>query len=167
MNHRGFTVVEFLVTLAVGGMVLAGIVPAIFQMTVGLTRNNGEGIALSDIQNAAHWLTRDLQMAHTTDLIDLAPPVSQVTLSWNDLTEWAVNEGSVSHSATYTYSGTTLQRNYDGQVSIVARHLTYVGFSINGRLVTVTLTSSPEDLMPRSSETRTYLIYLRPGEEWY
>ena len=99
-------------------------------------------------------------MGQSTDLVDGAPEVSQMTLSWNDSTWWAKQEESISHSVIYTYSGTALQRNYDGVVTTVGRQLTNVRFSLDGRMVTITLISSLEE-DPRSAVTRNYKIYMR------
>ena len=161
MNQKGFTLIEILVAMLVGGMITAGVITGIFQIVYGAGEIKRESVALADIDNAAHWLTRDVVLGQSTDLVDGAPlPVSQMTLTWDDSTWWAEQEESVSHSVIYTYSGTALQRNYDGVVTTVGRHLTDVGFSLDGRLVTITLTSSPEG-EPRSTVTRSYTIYMR------
>lgn len=160
MNQKGFTLIEMLVAMAVGGMLMAGIVTAVFQIVYGAGQIKRESVALADIDNAAHWLTRDVVLGQSTDLVDGAPAVSQMTLTWNDSTWWAEQEESVSHSVIYTYSGTALQRNYDGVVTTVGRHLTDVGFSLDDRLVTITLTSSLEE-EPRSAVTRNYKIQMR------
>ena len=158
MNQKGFTLIEILVAMLVGGMITAGVITGIFQIVYGAGEIREESVALADIDNAAHWLTRDVVLAQNTDL-DPGPPV-KMTLTWNDSTWWAEQEESVSHSVIYTYSGTDLQRNYDGVVTTVGRQLTDVGFSLDGRLVTITLTSSPEE-EPRSAVTRSYTIYMR------
>ena len=160
MNQKGFTLIEILVAMLVGGMITAGVITGIFQIVYGAGQIREESVALADIDNAAHWLTRDVVLGRSTDLVDGEPQVSQMTLTWNDSTWWAEQEESVSHSVIYTYSGTALQRNYDGVVTTVGRHLTDVGFSLDGRLVTITLTSSPEE-EPRSTVTRSYTIYMR------
>ncbi len=176
MKQRGFTLIEILVAMALGGLVIGTAAPAIFQVVRGSARSNGMAVALSDIDNAAHWLTRDVGQAlpntpenpNNITLIDGAQPVSHMTFSWMALTTCAAQVGSVSHSITYTQTGTELVRVYDAgmpdeQVSVVGNHLTNVGFSISGRLVTVTLTSSSTSFTPRVTETMTYLIYLRSG----
>lgn len=161
MNQKGFTLIEILVAMAVGGMVMTGIVTGIFQILLGTGQIRVESVALADMEDAAHWLSRDIPMGQTIGgLVDGGPTESDMTIIWNDYTWWAQQEESVAHSIAYTYSGTGLQRNYDGVVTTVGRHLTSVGFSLNGNLVTVTLTSSP-DMFPRSTVTRSYLIRLR------
>lgn len=161
MNQKGFTLIEILVAMAVGGMIMTGIVTGIFQILHGTGQIRVESVALADIESAAHWLSRDIPMGEGTDLVDGGPTESDMTIIWNDYTWWAQQEESVAHSVAYTYSGTELQRSYDdGVVTTVGRHLTEVGFSLNGNLVTVTLTSSP-DMFPRSTVTRSYKIRMR------
>jgi prepilin-type N-terminal cleavage/methylation domain-containing protein len=164
MNQKGFTLIELLVAVAILGIVVVGIVSSIFQIVQGGTQIAGKSVALADIDNAAHWLTRDIVMGQSTDLVYDDPPTGNMTMTWNDLTGWAEAEESISHSAVYTHSGTQLLREYDSanNTTIVGRHLTDVGFSIDidGNLVTVTLTSSPDGVRA-STVTRKYLIRMR------
>lgn len=164
MKKNGFTLIELLVYLAIGSIVITAIVSGIFQITYGQGRIKGETIALNDIDNASHWLTRDIVMGQSTDLLEGAEPANQIALAWIDFTGGVGNE--VSHYVIYTYSETEteLQRDYDGVVTTIGRYLTDVGFSLDGHFVTVTLTSSP-DTFPRVTVTRTYVIQLRTKEE--
>ena len=162
MNQKGFTLIELVVALAILGIVVVGIVTSIFQIMQGRAQIAGKSVALADIDNAAHWVTRDIVMGQSTDLEDGALPTGNMTMTWEDLTSWAQEEESISHSANYIYSGTQLLREYDSanNTTIVGRHLTDVGFSINGTMVTVTLTSSPDGVRA-STVTRRYLIRMR------
>lgn len=163
MSARGLTLLEILVALALTGLMMTAIAPLIFQIMKGTARDSGEAVALADIDLAAHWISRDIIQGSTTDLIDAQSPETHMRLDWTDLTGWGESEGPIAHTITYTYDAPTgeLERDFDGQVSIVGHHLTDVGFSISGRTVTVTLTSSPDSFNPRPVERRTYSFYLR------
>ena len=164
MNQNGSTLLELLVGVGVGGIFMSAVVFSIFQITTGTAQSNGDAVALADMDKAAHWLTRDISQAQTTNLVGGAPAVSDLTLTWDDLTDWAAGEGNVSHSVTYTFSEPQLQRYFDGgATTTVGLHLTRVDFSISGRVVTITLTSSPDSYFPRPTETRKYVLYLRPA----
>lgn len=160
MNQKGFMLIELLVGMVVGGMIMAVTIGGIFQILQGAAQTSGKSVALADIDNAAHWITRDMVMVQSTNCVDGAPAVANITMTWDDVTNWALEEGTNSHCVTYTHSGTELQRNYDGVVTTAGRYLTDVGFSMNGRLLTVTLTSCLERT-PRYAVTRRYLVQMR------
>ncbi len=138
---------------------MLGVVSGIFQIVQGRVGIVQKSTAMVDIDNTAHWLARDLILAQTTSLNPEASPVSEITLNWSDMTAWAQDEGSVAHSVSYTLSGTQLLRNYDDEVITVGKYLTNVGFSIDGKLITVTLTSCPG--LPGSTVTRSFLVKMR------
>ena len=160
MNQKGFTLIEMLVALGVGTVLLVGVVGSVFLIMRETPEIRKEAVVLADIERAAHWLTRDVVMGLNTDLVDGALPVAQMTVNWNDYTKAADLEEAVSHSVTYTYSGSELQRNYDGVVTIVGSHLTNVEFSLNDSFVTVTLTSSIDE-ESSSTVTRSYKLLMR------
>lgn len=162
MKQQGFTLVELLVAAGIASVIMASLVPTLFQMLRSSARNAGITGALGDIDVATHWLTRDVLQGQNTDLVDGAPPVSHILLTWEDSTTWTTNGPPVAHYVSYTYAGTELQRDYDGQITTVGRYLTVVEFSLQGRSITLTLTSSPDSFTPRSSRTMSYILTLRP-----
>ena len=163
MNQKGFTLIEMLVALAVGTVILLGVVGSIFLIMRGVPDIRREVSALADVERAAHWLTRDVAMGQETNLVNNDSPVAQMTVTWNDYTKAAELEEAVSHSVSYTWSSETgeLQRNYDGTVTIVGSYLTNVGFSRSDDSITVTLTSSIVDGELSSTVTRSYEILMR------
>ena len=111
------------------------------------------------MRNTMEWLSRDIQMAKTTTLVDEALPVSApVTLSWTD----EFGGTTTSHSATYDLVGTDIRRTYDGATHTVGRNVTSVTFSLQGRLITVDLTST-DDKWADVSKQFTHYFYLRPS----
>jgi len=160
MKQKGFTLVELLVALPIGTAILLVIVASLFQIEQGRVEITGKSAAMMDIDNAAHWLTRDLVLAQATDLTPGADPVPAMFMAWSDLTHWAGDNGTILHSANYSLSGTRLLRTYDGETTIIGRYITDIGFSIDGKLFTITLTSRPGRL-PESAITRTVSIRMR------
>ena len=159
MKQKGFTLIELLVALPIGAAILAVVVASIFQIAQGRVGIAQKSVAMGDIDNAAHWLARDLVLAQDTSLTPGLPPTNSMTLNWSDLTHWALDEGSIAHSVSYVLSGTQLLRTYDGEVTIVGRYITNVGFSIDNRVFTLTLTSCPG--LPGSTVTRSFSSEMR------
>ncbi len=172
-NQKGFTLIEVLVAVAILGLVVSVISISIIQIITGTERNNAKIIALADIEHAAAWLNQDLLMAQTIlvsdgqneDPLVYGQPVDLVTgdtliLNWTD---YYGGDATV-HQSQYYVLDTRLMRDYDGQVANIASYISRAEFSIDDsdklELVTVTLTSFPENISERS-ETKTYRIYRR------
>jgi len=154
-GQKGTTLVEVLVATAIVGLIVGALVTAIHQFITTTERGNQKLRALHDVQNLGHWLTLDGERAQSTNLIDGAPAVASMTVSWT-------NEGQV-QTSTYSLSGTELKRDLNGTVTTVARHVSTAGFSVAGRLATVTISSTPEGRWG-VSEQATYQIWLRPTD---
>ncbi len=113
-GQKGFTLIEILVTLAVGAVLLSGVVTAIFQTLRITTSASPQITALEDIKNVAYWVGKDMVSANATNLVDGALPMSSLSGNW---TTWYADNStgtykSVSHSANYTLSGGKVVRNY-------------------------------------------------------
>lgn len=162
MKQKGFTFIEVIVALGVGTVILSGIVGSIFMIMHGVPKIRDEIVALTDIERAAHWLTRDVPLGGNTNLVDAAPPVAQMTLIWFDYTKVSELEENQSHSVSYTWSPGTgeLQRNYDGLITVAGVRLANVGFSLDGEIVTIILSSYVGE-GSESTVTRTYKILMR------
>jgi prepilin-type N-terminal cleavage/methylation domain-containing protein len=159
MKQKGYTLLELLVVISITGFIVLVIGSSFAQIMRGRVDIAQKSVAMTDIDNAAHWLTRDLVLAQTISLTEGAPATSNMTLNWSDRTAWAADEGTVMHSVNYALSGTRLLRNYDGEVSTIGRYLTTANFSIDGKVFTITLTSRPGQ--PGSTVTRNYEIEMR------
>ncbi|MBI4181042.1 MAG: prepilin-type N-terminal cleavage/methylation domain-containing protein [Chloroflexi bacterium] len=161
MNQKGFTLIELLVALAVGGVLLIGLVLSIQQLLVGTDRTNSQVVAVTDASNAANRIREDLLMAQSTDLTDGNPvPQSSVTLAWTDQTRFG-SSNPTSHDSSYVLSGTNLRRTYDGTLSIVGRTITSLGFTQNGRVINVVITATGSGIA-KKSETLRFSVHMRP-----
>ena len=155
MRQKGFTLIELLVALAVGGILIWGIVVTIHNVTWGTSRTNSQVVALTDVHQAALRLKKDLQMAQSADLpldgttVTLSPGGDTVTLEWFDYTSF-VEEENKDHSSLYELSGNgELRRTYDETTSIVGRNITYVDITQDGRVIKVVITATEGDATPR------------------
>jgi len=160
MRQRGFTLIEVLVVLAIGSVLMTSALLTLQQVVWGTLRAGSQTMALTDVNFAAASIKEDIEMAQSTNLIDGNPvPQSSVTLTWIDYTLFT-SATQTHHSSMYTLSGTKLLRTYDGTVSIVSRHITSIGFTQNGRVVTVSVTATGTDV-PQRSKTFNFSMRMR------
>jgi len=163
MNQKGFTLIEILVAMVVGGMVMAVALLSTYQVVWGSARASDQVVALTDVNFAALWIKQDLQMAQNTDLIDGDPvPKSSISLRWVDATDFEPEEDR-NHSCNYTLSGNELLRNYDGTVTVVGRYISSIGFTQNGKVVTCDVTATGPGI-PEREEMLGFniLTHMRP-----
>ena len=146
-KQKGFTVVELLIAIAITGLIVSFLGTAIHQIITVTEYGNDKLTAMHELQNAAHWVSLDGQMASTANTSDGL----LLTLSDNS-------------SISYTLAGTVLRRSAQGSQMTLARNISNLTFTIENRIITVNLTSSPAGRQ-NVSEQGIYKIFLRPGEE--
>jgi len=136
MRQKGFTLIEVLVAMAVGGVLMMGVVASIFGVATGTSRSNSQGIVLTDVNRAAWHITKDLQMANSTGITAgesvVLSPESSVTLRWTDYTSAFEPEGAEkNHTSKYSLTDNgELVRTYDSTPpSIVGRHIKSLRFT--------------------------------------
>ena len=141
-GQSGFTLVELLVALGVMSALGSVLVTTLYQMSNFTSRSNAQVSVSADLRNTFHWLAQDVKMANTTSLVAEFPTVyTSLSLNWTD----NYQDASAAHSAAYSLVGTDLRRTEDGvNTHTVARNVTSIEFSIVGRRVTVTLTSTDD-----------------------
>jgi prepilin-type N-terminal cleavage/methylation domain-containing protein len=146
-GQKGFTLPELLITVAITGLIVTFLGTATYQIITITEYGSDKTIAMHELQNVAHWLSRDGQMAST------ARGGNELILTLPD--------GS---SITYAVVDAELLRTADDSQMTLARNISDLSFSIEDRVITMTVTSSPEG-RPNISEQRTYKVCLRPAEE--
>ncbi len=146
-GQKGMTMVELLVAIAVTGIIVVFLGTAIYQIITISEYGNDRLTAMHELQNAAHWFNLDGQKAVTASVNgELLLTISETT------------------SITYALVGTELCRTEDDSQTILARNISSADFSIDNRLITMSITSSPEG-RDSVSENGTYRVFLRPSEE--
>ena len=146
-DQKGFTLVELLIATAITGLIVSFLGTAIYQIFTVTEYGNDKMTAMHELQNAAHWVSLDGQMA------------SMANVS-NGLVLTLPDDSSI----TYAVVGTELRRTAGEFPMTLAQNISDVSFSVENRIITMTITSSPEG-RPSVSEQGTYKVYLRPVEE--
>lgn len=123
-KQRGFTFIEILVVLGVGGILMSGIVIGIFQTFNVTKRNTMRMTALENVKNTAYHLSKDIRQAGSSGSTNLeSGGASQSNLSLNWITGWYDESGNLIlvngiptpttvHRITYTTTSGSLERVY-------------------------------------------------------
>ena len=146
-GQRGFTLPELLITIAITGLIVSLLGVAIYQIITVTEYGNDRMTALHELQNAGHWVTLDGQMARTA-------------IGGDNALVLAIPGGS---SITYEVEDTELLRTADESPMILAQNISDISFSVENRVITMTITSSPGG-WANISEQGTYKVCLRPAE---
>ena len=151
----GFTLIELIVALAITGAITGGIATSIFQTLNYSARDNMRMVAVKQVENAIHYINRDVQVAQIIEPADDADGFPLV-LTW---VEWDVD--NTQHVVTYSIVGNELKRNHvidgvPGNELIMAQHIdtgsddTYCDFDealwMFTFRITVTVSGYPEDI---------------------
>jgi len=140
------TIAELVVAIAAAGIIVVFLGTSIYQIFNVSGYGNDRLTATHELENAAHWFNTDGQGAKA------ATGGATLALTMTD-----------NSSITYTRAGTDLCRTTGGDEIILARNITSANFTIDARVVTMSLTSSPPGGYGVSA-SGTYHVYLRPGE---
>ena len=151
-TKKGFTLVEIVLAMGITALITGVLGTAIFQIFDRSASGQNTLRALSDIQNAGQWIYLGGEKAEASNLVNDAPAVNTMTLSWN--TE------NTPHTAIYALTGSQLVRNHNGVETTVARYISEADFSISDDLITLNLTSSPG--IGGVSKQVTYNVWVRP-----
>lgn len=145
-GQKGMTMVELVVVVAVTGIIVVFLGAAIYHIITVTSYGNSRLIATHELENTAYWFNRDGQQATA------ASGGNGLALTLSD-----------NSSVTYSLAGTELIRSVGGDNMLLARNITSLNFILSGRVIIMSLTSSPEG-RDNVSANGTYWVYLRPSE---
>lgn len=144
-REYGFTLLELAIATAIAGFIFTILGVAMYQVLTIPESGNDHLTAQHELQNVAHWLSLDAQMAKS------ATGGSSLVLTLSDNT-----------SVTYSLAGKELRRRHGTSNMTLAKNIKVVNFSVQNRYITTNITSAPAGRWG-VSENKTYMTYLRPG----
>jgi len=144
-KQRGFSLVEMIIALAITGCI-ASVVGVVVQATVTVPERSDKQVnAAHAVQNAVYWVSADGQEAKAAaggaTLILTLPDSSTITYSLND---------------------NNLHRMVTGEDRVIAQGISGLSFSVDGRLITMSITAAPESRYD-VSESGVYSVNMRPS----
>ncbi len=143
-GEQGFTLIEMMIAIAITGFIVGVLGVAISHIVTVPEYGNDRTTAMHELQNVAHWFGIDGQMSAS------ASGGNQLVLTLPD-----------NSSISYLMEGTELHRIAGTSNRTLAQNIASVNFSVQGRVVTMDITSSPDGRWS-ASENGTYKVYLRP-----
>ncbi len=159
-NQKGFTLIELIITIAIAGIIGGAATLAVHQVITIPTISNDHNIAINQVRNAVHWISRDVQGADP-DSTSTSPFLSLALVDWESASEtWTT------HNITYSLedmTGTELKelwRDYDNGTTqrLIAQYIDQDNSSCTwddtNNVLTVTITAQ----VGNSTETRTFEV---------
>ncbi len=146
-GERGFTLVELLITSAITGIIVGVLGTAVYQILTVTEYGNDKMTAIHELQNAAHWVSLDGRGA-------------RVATGGDELVLTLPDDSSI----TYVLEGRELRRTAGGSQMTLAQNISGISFSVDGGIITMAITSSPEGRQ-NINEQGTYEVYLRVNGE--
>ena len=168
-KQRGFTIIEMLVVLVITGLISTGITMSIFQVINAIDSIPRHMIAITQVENAGYWITRDAKMAQS-----IIADTETLTLAWVGWEYESVGNTCIdTYEVRYTYAGNKFWRHqtittdkYDSSGNLVeptapslasmlvAENITAITPLMDGQKLTVSITASVGEI----EEKRTYEI---------
>ncbi len=175
-GQKGMTMVELVVAIATTGIIVAFLGTAIYQIITVSGYGNDRLTATHELQNAAHWFNNDGQEAkaatggtglqltmtdNSTIYFRLVGTELRRTRRTLTIEPTVIVPGP---TATITAIGEESEKKKIGQAMVLARNISSASFSVDNRLITMSLTATPSGRYG-VSENGTYHVLLRPSEE--
>jgi prepilin-type N-terminal cleavage/methylation domain-containing protein len=164
-NQCGFTLVELLVGLVIGGLIIGGITTTIVQALTCPAQSSDHMTAVKQVENAINWMRHDAVQAQIMEPGGSSGfPLQLTWVDWNNTKHevtYSLQEGRLTREyITYDGDGTVV----DSQTSFVAEYIdsdsemTYC--QVDGRVLTLKITATITGYRS-SSETRLVEILAR------
>ncbi len=127
-SQRGFTLVEFLLVIAIGALIGGGLGMTLYQLSHLTVKGQAELKAQHQLQNVASWLNRDVVQASQAIVGSSTMTLTLPHYSFGQ--DVAVYEGNIGYS--FSDEDGTLTRTQDGSSQIIGREINSISFGPTG-----------------------------------
>lgn len=162
-NEKGSTLIELIVSMAISSIIMLALTMTVTTFLKNYQKTGDQNILLYEVQNAGHWISRDIA---TTDLTTLTEP-SGFPLTLNIPVDTDDNNDC---SVDYLFDGNKLKRQfYDSSHTLIAETLIADYIDTANTTFSLTDNSTAYELIIRASKGKTaiemsYYASQRPGD---
>ena len=136
-KNGGFTLIELIVSMAVGSMLMGGLLVSVHQLLFVSSKAQSDTVVVQQTQNLSYWISRDVQMTQTIGLGDV--PATQETEVFT-FTSVGVKTTDAQHN---DYFDTRLVRYLCDNSTLSRYELIHTDvYNSNGALIDTTETTS-------------------------
>jgi prepilin-type N-terminal cleavage/methylation domain-containing protein len=115
-HQLGMTLIEVILAMGISAVIIGGISGVIYQIIMNNMRSTSHMVAVKQVENALHFMLRDIQMAQVVQIEGL-PENERLKLSWKD---W----NNTNYVVIYSLDDGVLSRNYSaGEVTAISRYI--------------------------------------------
>ncbi len=110
------TLIELVLVMGISSLIISGVSGVIYQIIMNNARHTAHMVAIKQVENALHFMIRDIQMAQTIQTESL-PGNGVLKLTWTD---WNDND----YEVVYSLADHVLSREYlSGETVTISRYI--------------------------------------------
>jgi prepilin-type N-terminal cleavage/methylation domain-containing protein len=168
--QSGFSMIEMLVAIAIGGLIIALIVDVTAQTLIINAADSSRMGAVKQVENAIHWMERDGQMANS----EMITPADSTVTDFPLVLQWTSFEDGYVHTITYNREEGSGVLTRDEIIdkggkedpvttqTMICDNVVSASYLFNGKILEVDLTAHVSDYRS-ATETRTLYVVPRVG----
>lgn len=129
------TLIELVLVMGISSLLISGVSGVIYQIIMNNARHTAHMVAIKQVENALHFMVRDIQMAQTIQT-DSLPANEVLKLTWTD---WDDQD----YEVVYSLVDNVLSREYiSGENTAISRYIANLDVNYVDNEVVVDISAS-------------------------